>query len=141
GMPARAAALVRRATPEAVAQLQAHLEREWKALAATDDLDGGERFATVFGALPGPAGAPGRAARLRLAEHHAATANRRLAAPTELELIALRQDADDPAFAARALLARAPLLTREGLLDDPGAVHRALAKGDSEGVRPDGRTR
>jgi outer membrane protein assembly factor BamB len=139
-MQAQVAALVRRATPEAAAELQAHLEREWKALAAADDFDGVERFAAVFGGVPGPAGAPGRAARLRLAEHRAAAPNRRAAAPAELELLALAQDADDPAFAARALYARACLLTRRGLLDDAAAAYRALAKEYPQVALPDGRT-
>jgi outer membrane protein assembly factor BamB len=139
-LQAQVAALFRRATPEAAALLQAHVEREWKTLAETDDFDAVERFAAVFGTLPGAAGAPGRAARLRLAEHRAAAPNRRFAAPAELELVALHDGADDPASAARALYARARLLTRQGLLDDAVAAYRALAKDYPQVALPDGRT-
>jgi outer membrane protein assembly factor BamB len=127
-MQAQLAALVGRSNPEALVPLRDYLDREWKALAASDDYEGVARFAAMFGGLPGPLGAHGREARLRYAEHQAATAGRRNAAPLELELVALEKETDDPAFAARAIHSRARLLTRQGLLDDALAAYRALAK-------------
>ena len=133
-------ALVQRAAPATVAPLRVQLEREWHALAASDDLDAVARFAALFGAIPGPLGAPGREARLRLAEQHAESPNRRIAVATEHELLGLRQEADTPAFAARARYAHARLLTRQGLLEDAVAVYRALAKDYPQLKLGDGRT-
>jgi outer membrane protein assembly factor BamB len=139
-MQAQISALVQRATPETLAPLQAQVEREWKALATSDDLDAVARFAALFGTVQGPLGVPGREARLRVAEQHAISANRRLALSAELELITLQKDADTLAFAARALHARARLLTRQGLLDDAVAVYRTLAKDYPQFKVDDGRT-
>ena len=133
-------ALVQRASPETVGQLKAKLERDAKMMTASEDLEAVARFATLFGAIPGPLGAPGREARLRLAEYQASSANRRLALPTEHELIALQQEADSPEFAARTLYARARLLTRQGLLDDAVALYRKLAKDHPQLKFADGRT-
>ena len=128
-MQTQIAALMKRAAPETASQFKTQLEREWKTLSATNDLDAVARFAALFGAIKGPLGVPGREARLRLAEQAAASANRRLAVPTELELLALQQEADSPDFAARALYARARLLTRHGQLEDALAVYRTLGEG------------
>jgi outer membrane protein assembly factor BamB len=137
---AQIAALVQRSAPEAVAQWKTQLELDWKTLSATEDLDAVARFAALFGALKGPLGAPGREARLRLAEEQAATASRRQAVPLELELLALQQEADSPALAARALYTRGRLFTRHGQLDDALAVYRTLAKDYPEVKLPGGCT-
>ena len=121
-------------------QFHTQLEHEYQALATSKDFDAVERFAAVFGALPGPLGAPGREARLRFAEHQATSANRHLALPAELELCALQESADTPAFAARTLDARARLLTRHGLLGDAVALYRKLATAYPQCRLADGRT-
>jgi outer membrane protein assembly factor BamB/tetratricopeptide (TPR) repeat protein len=134
------AGIVQRSSPETIGPLREYLEREGKALAGSDDLDAVARFATLFGTIPGPLGKPGREARLRLACTTAETAVAREAVPLELALLALQQEADEPAFSARALYARARLLTRQGLLDDALAVHRTLVKEYPDVVLRDGRT-
>jgi outer membrane protein assembly factor BamB len=120
--------LVGQASDDQRKLLRDDLEREWRALSAANDVAALERFGALFGAIPGPVGAPGRSALFYLAERHVHDANPRYALDAELALHMLQQQADTPAFAARALETRARLLTRQGLLADAADCYRQLDK-------------
>ncbi len=132
--------LVSQASDKERAALQVELEREWHALAGGNDLAAVERFGTLFGAIPGPLGAPGRAALFRLAERRVTDANRRFALDAELALHRLQLQADTPAFAAQALYTRARLLARHGLLEDATDCYRELNADYPNEVIAEGRT-
>jgi outer membrane protein assembly factor BamB/tetratricopeptide (TPR) repeat protein len=136
---AQIAALVGRITPEQAGRLAARLEREWRDLqAGNTTLPEGTlgsveatplgRFASLFSGLPGPVGAPGREARLLLSRQLAEHGGRRQALDADLYLLGVQRSASTPAVAAQALLARARLFTRYGLLEDAVAAHRQLAR-------------
>ena len=129
--------LVGQAPEEQRKLLQVELEREWQALAESSDAAALERFGTLFGAIPGPVGAPGRAAQFRLAQRRLLDANPRFALEAELALHRLQEQADSPAAAARALYTRGLLLTRYGKLADATECYRILSK-DFPNEKPDG---
>ncbi len=120
------AEMLARATPEQRAALRIEIEREAKALPA-DDVAALNALRRAVRCGAWSRGSRGREVRLKLAMRLADGEDRRLVLAGLLELQTLEQEGDRE-MAARALEARAQVLTKRGLVEDATACYRKLAR-------------
>ncbi len=122
------ASLAHTANPQQQKQLRERIDMEWRAVQTAGDAATLARFVGLYGAVSGPLGAPGREARLMLAEHWADNSEKGRALEAEMHLHYLRRQTDSPEIAARAQYAWARMLTHRGLLTDAVEAYRTLGR-------------
>jgi outer membrane protein assembly factor BamB/tetratricopeptide (TPR) repeat protein len=128
--------------------LNAEIERRWQEVLTAshpDEVPDGRlaRFLALFGEIAdGPGAAAAREARMRWARDCARAPYRPRAIDADLLLWAVEKEegAPGPNLAARALEARARLLTRQGLLEEAAACYRRLGTAFARVEIEEGRT-
>ncbi|HEY8504127.1 MAG TPA: PQQ-binding-like beta-propeller repeat protein, partial [Gemmataceae bacterium] len=119
----RIEAMIRSARPEDRAPLEAKLRARWEQARDGGTLEELRDFVRLFGSMF----SVGRRAKLELAERLAASGGEDAMREAELLLAGLREEADDPATAARAVEALARLFVRKATVSgDDALFHDAV---------------
>ncbi|GIW79546.1 MAG: hypothetical protein KatS3mg105_1353 [Gemmatales bacterium] len=116
--------MLKRANAAQRAALEKEIDKHWRSVAETSDVEKLRSFVALFGGTSGRLAGVGSAARMRLAQ---VLIDLGKELDAELQLLHLTQQ-DDDRTAARALEMLAELNTRRGLLEDAAFYYRQIAE-------------
>ena len=121
----RVEAMLRRSAGDTRDRLRQQIDRDWRAASTPAAL---ERCLALFEGVPGTSWPELLAARTALVERWSQTRDRRQALPILLRLLDVEEHGETPGLRARALQARANVLTALGLAQDAAECYRRLRR-------------